>query len=82
MPIHCIDGQIPDDELHVWDVGPLDVCVEATCAQVRAAFRGPCLARGVALLELSPVQIAKLFPESIRAPDRPQAPPHGSARPR
>jgi hypothetical protein len=66
MSILCIDGEISDDELHVWNVAPFDVSVELTCSQVRAVFRGPCLARGVALLGLTPAQFSRLFPDKTQ----------------
>src|SRR5262249_44473718 len=59
----CIDGPIHDDELTLWGAAPLDVSVALTCSHVRAAFWGPCLARGIALLDFSPVQLVRLFPQ-------------------
>jgi len=63
MPVRCTDGEISDDDLRAWGAGPVDACIQVTCAQVRAALHGPCLARGVALLELTAAQMLKLFPD-------------------
>src|SRR5262249_55565853 len=66
MTILCNDGDITDDDVNDWDAGPLHLRVALTRAQVRAMFVGTCLARGVAMLELSPPQLARLFPELAR----------------
>ena len=61
MPIVCVDGEISDDDLEAWRVGPLEARLQLTCAQVRAIFCGPCLARGLALQTLTGPQFLKLF---------------------
>ena len=62
MPVQCIDGEIPDRELASWNVPHLDTAVALTCDEVRAAFVGRPLARGIALARFNRVQMERLFP--------------------
>lgn len=62
MPILCVDGEITDLEMVSWNILPLRTSVALTCDEVRAAFVGKPLARGVALLRFNRAQLARLFP--------------------
>lgn len=62
MPILCVDGEITDLEMLSWNILPLRTSVALTCDEVRAAFVGKPLARGVALLRFNRAQLARLFP--------------------
>jgi len=62
MPINCVDGEITDAELSSWAVALPPTRIALRCDDVRAAFVGTPLARGVALLGLTQAQFDKLFP--------------------
>ncbi|MEZ4301923.1 MAG: hypothetical protein R3B70_43725 [Polyangiaceae bacterium] len=66
MPLVCLDGEISDYDLHLWGAAPLDGSVQLARDQVRAVFCGSCLARGVAMLGLTSVQMLRLFPSASR----------------
>ena len=62
MPILCVDGEISDLEMLSWNILPLRTSVALTCDEIRAAFVGKPLARGLALLRFNRAQLARLFP--------------------
>ena len=62
MPVQCIDGEISDREIASWDVAHLHTAVALTCEEVRAAFVGRPLARGIALARFNRVQLERLSP--------------------
>lgn len=66
MPVHCIDGDITDLELALWEVALPPTRIALRCEEVRAVFVGQPLARGIALLGLTRAQFKKLFPERSR----------------
>jgi hypothetical protein len=66
MPIFCVDGQVDDEDLALWEAPTLWTRVALERAQVCAVFEGPPLARGIAMLALTPAQFDKLFPEQPR----------------
>lgn len=62
MPILCVDGEIADLEITMWEVCLPSASVALTCDEVRAVFVGKPLARAIALTRLNKVQLERLFP--------------------
>lgn len=66
MPINCVDGEITDAELSLWEMTLPLTRIALRCDEVRAVFVGSPLARGLAMLALSRAQFDKLFPVQPR----------------
>jgi hypothetical protein len=66
MPINCVDGEVTDLELAIWEVTCPPTRIALRCDEVRAVFVGTPLARGIALLGLTRAQLWKLFPTKSR----------------
>lgn len=62
MPILCVDGEITDLEITMWEVCLPPTRVALTCDEVRAVFVGKPLSKAIALEGLTRVQLERLFP--------------------